>query len=796
MDNLFYWIIEYLKVMFGYGFVILLWPSLVFRKYLKSKSMPFRFGFCVTASIIIMNTVSLLFGILHILNKFTIWLFFYGLIIFSFRDKLKLQEKTKRKIKYLITGTFGWKHFLMLCNKFFVVNINNLLKQFRKFYKKHWLEYSLLLLAMVYGMLYFSWSAFVEPSFAFSDVYVHHSWIYGLVQGEPFVAGIYPEGMHCVVYVIHTLFNIRIYSILLFISGINIAITIIAAYCFMNYIFKWRFTSLFAIYLFLTMEVTNHFMIKGMARAQCALPQEYAFPAVFICGLFLMRYLNSTRTKVIFEKHKNWCINGELLVFIMAVASTIAIHFYATFMAVFVCVAVAIVYWRRIFRKTHFVPLVLAAFLGLFVAAVPMGIGFMSGIPLQGSLNWAMSVISDSSEKEESTEVQEETTDETENDLQASVSEKIDVNAKGQLVLSQGASITISNPIELTSVNKVSQKIADIKNVLLNKLHILFESGYVKIYEKEKALVFVALTIFFILFWMVYRLITLFTKKNRQYFDNYMVAVIGATIFVVSFCAGDLGLPVLMSGDRSAFIGHFFMTMVAVMIFDMIFAFFDRFMSLDFMHICSAITAVGIVAAIYITDNYHSYLYYEVTRFASTVNVTNKIMASLPAETYTIVSPVEELYQVMGHGRHEEILTLCEKQEMDEYILPTEYVFIYVEKKPISYAHCHFMDGPKWLADNEYAEFFAVYGTSVTPNYMTGQISEELVDEDIFYFAKASDSYLYLFSRNILMSKIYDWCQRFSAMYPNEMKVFYEDDTFVCYYFKQNTDWLYNLVIE
>jgi hypothetical protein len=134
-------------------------------------------------------------------------------------------------------------------------------------------EYSLLLLAMVYGMLYFSWSAFVEPSFAFSDVYVHHSWICGLIQGEPFVAGIYPEGMHCVVYVIHTLFNIRIYSILLFISGINIAITIIAAYCFMNYIFKWRFTSLFAIYLFLTMEVTNHFRIKGMARAQCALPQ-------------------------------------------------------------------------------------------------------------------------------------------------------------------------------------------------------------------------------------------------------------------------------------------------------------------------------------------------------------------------------------------------------------------------------------------------------------------------------------------------------------------------------------------
>jgi hypothetical protein len=275
-----------------------------------------------------------------------------------------------------------------------------------------------------------------------------------------------------------------------------------------------------------------------------------------------------------------------------------------------------------------------------------------------------------------------------------------------------------------------------------------------------------------------------------------MVVLWGGIIYAISFCAKSLGLPILLESDRSAFIGHFLMVMSIVIILDMICSFFYIFSSNDVMDICSVLTVFGLVAVICCTDNYHSYLFYEVSRFASTVNVTNSIIDSLPRDCYTIVSPVDELYQVMGHGRHEEILTLCEKQDRDEYILPTEYVFIYVEKKPIHYAQYLFSDGPKWLADDEYKDEMPAEVTSITPNYITGQISEDLISEDIMYFAKASDSYLVLSSRTILMSKIYDWCQRFSAMYPNELKVYYEDDNFVCYYFKQNTERLYNLVIE
>ena len=50
-------------------------------------------------------------------------------------------------------------------------------------------------------------------------------------------------------------------------------------------------------------------------------------------------------------------------------------------------------------------------------------------------------------------------------------------------------------------------------------------------------------------------------------------------------------------------------------------------------------------------------------------------------------------------------------------------------------------------------------------------------------------------SRTILESKLYDWCRRFDRLYPYEMSVYYEDDDFVCYYFRQNTNSPYELAI-
>ena len=77
-----------------------------------------------------------------------------------------------------------------------------------------------------------------------------------------------------------------------------------------------------------------------------------------------------------------------------------------------------------------------------------------------------------------------------------------------------------------------------------------------------------------------------------------------------------------------------------------------------------------------------------------------------------------------------------------------------------------------------------------------GEISKEAAKKDVLQFALLSHSYTNLESRTILESKAYLWCQNFSKVHPFEMNVYYEDENFVCYYFKQNPFALYDLAIE
>ena len=78
-----YWTIEYIKVGGGYLFLLFIWPLVVFWNYLKEKPRIFRFSFCVTVQIIIVNTVVLMLGLLHILKGKVEWGLIYGKFLIS-----------------------------------------------------------------------------------------------------------------------------------------------------------------------------------------------------------------------------------------------------------------------------------------------------------------------------------------------------------------------------------------------------------------------------------------------------------------------------------------------------------------------------------------------------------------------------------------------------------------------------------------------------------------------------------------------------------------------------------------
>ena len=82
MENL-YWMLEYGKVFLGYLFLMFLWPSVVFGGHLKEKTRTYRFSFCVTVQIVIVNIVVLVLGLLHILHQAVVVILFYGIFFYA-----------------------------------------------------------------------------------------------------------------------------------------------------------------------------------------------------------------------------------------------------------------------------------------------------------------------------------------------------------------------------------------------------------------------------------------------------------------------------------------------------------------------------------------------------------------------------------------------------------------------------------------------------------------------------------------------------------------------------------------
>ena len=186
-------------------------------------------------------------------------------------------------------------------------------------------------------------------------------------------------------------------------------------------------------------------------------------------------------------------------------------------------------------------------------------------------------------------------------------------------------------------------------------------------------------------------------------------------------------------------------------------------------------------------------MYYELTRYNSVVDITNSITTNFPNNSYTIISTTDELHQVAEYGRHEEMLNFLRKLNSSDYTLPTQYLFFYVEKKPIQYAQSHFFTGPEWLAAEKYPQYYQEIYTSEGDNIKKAGISKTLANSSMIIFSKESQSYSDLTSRSILESKMYYWCQNFSESYPNDVSVYYEDDNFICYVVEQNPYRLYFL---
>lgn len=755
--NTLYWVFEFIKVLVGYLLVEFVWPRVVFARHLKGKPVVYQFGFCVTVQTVLINTVVLGLGLLHILNCWVVRAVFYGVPLVVLYLRLGVtEERTFQFLEALSVARI--KLLFMRLRRLTADWVQGMLRSMRA----HGLEYLMLGAIAVYALIYFSWGAFQTLCYGFGDQYVHHSWIYGLLEGKVFSGGVYPEAMHCLLYTIKTVLGVRVYSLMLFFGSIQGVVFLIAVYCFCREIFGWRYTPVFILAAIILLKTASAAECTGMGRLIATLPLEFGLPSQFLCTTYLIRYLRTDREFHGQGKFAKYILGPDLFLFTMALAAMIASHFYPVILAFFMCLGVTVYYLRRVFCKERFLPLILAVLCGFLIAVMPMIAALASGMRFQASMDWAMSVI----------------------DGTDSESREQDTGELGEVLQQENL--------------KLTEKIV---SVVKFGLH-LFYRGISELIGEERSVFFLILIPLILIICLLVKIVLHFLKDatitwsrkqkiNSYWLDGYFLLPILCIILIVVYIAPYCGLPELVAGVRLASTQRIIFFALAAIPLDFIFVILVLKIKAAVLQIISAICLAMICVWTCGEQNYHEYLYCQATRYTSDVALMENIINQYSKYSYTIVSPTDGLYQVIEEGRHEELLDFVQGVAGERYFLPTEHVFIFVEKRPIEYAEAHFFAGPSWLA----IERAPWWNGSQAPNIWASEISRASAEQDIPSLTPPFQNYKDLESRTIIESKAYYWCERFMKLYPHEMSVYYEDDDFICYYFRQEASSPYDLTI-
>jgi hypothetical protein len=140
--------------------------------------------------------------------------------------------------------------------------------------------------------------------------------------------------------------------------------------------------------------------------------------------------------------------------------------------------------------------------------------------------------------------------------------------------------------------------------------------------------------------------------------------------------------------------------------------------------------------------------------------------------TWTICSANDEYRMAEDYGYHYETITfLREMEDIGRFAgitIPTKYTYFFVEKVPVDYSASYENSGQSISEEGALRDLPG--GSGIEP--YEGE------------------------NRWIVMSRMYYWAETFMEMYPENMTVYYESDTFICYQLTQNIDRLFELGID
>lgn len=754
--------LRFVSIFAAYTGLTVLLPAIMFRRILAGRRLSEQFLMCYTFGNFYIINIVFAVQLLHISGFWTLVLFTAvpGILIWSRVNRVSLRElcmKTGIVCKKILQGSMGIKGFLY--------RVKN--RGMAVLKKAVWLFYcevvcntlQWILAGAVIAALFWIYGRQLILTYGYraSDIPVHLNWINQMSRGNLFASGVYPFGFHCMVYYLHAVFGFDTYVILCVFYLVQVFFIHIVLLAMLKLLCR----SLYLPYAGIMVYILGSFWARQTySRFGSSLPQEFGMIFVIPSVYFLIRFFQTEKKNL-----KNRETKLILGCFALAFSLTLAIHFYGTMIAGLCCIGIAVGFCTRFLNKEYFRRIMLTGIISVLLAVLPMGIAFAGGTPLQGSLGWGLSVINGDSSDTEDTSENEAAQKQAMEEMAARLIENTQNSNSESAQTGEIPIITEAPKHSLTDkAREIPKKMKNLREMMIRRIQEFIINSQEQ-WCAYAVLAGIAVLILLGLMFIILRRIT--------YGEMLMSAGFCMGILTLLLCAGNLGLPVLMDPARCS-IYYVYLLIVSITVLGdglLYLIFMPRILTIP-RNVVSFILTVSMAAGMihqglvktpdFISD------YVSNGAFTCLTN----IIKENKDETWTIVSANDETQMGLDHGWHYETITFLRKQEHinkdTKLIIPTEKVYFFIEKIPLNYSVVYSGSG----------QSISKKGASQSlPN--SGGIG--------MYQGEG---------RWILMSRMYYWAQAFMEMYPNEMKVYYESEDFVCYVISQNMYHQYNFAID
>ena len=760
--------IQFIELFAGFlGFTTLL-PGLVFYRKVKRFPAAVRFLiYFIIGNFYIINLVQVL-ELAFISYRSTLILFTFvpaGLAMVKIYriPVIPYLLKVAGELRHYILRELGFRSFMRHRLQEIKVFLRFAGRQLWRLLKEVWMDLSFLAVFIFViwkvcgpGILH-SWG------FGASDIPVHNYWINGLIDNKLYIAGIYPMGMHCMLYYLATLLNIPVYVTLRLFWLIQFSMIAVMLLVFLKGCCRTRFLPWLGAIGFVGLK---YFVGISYSRYGATLPQEYGMMYILPSIYFLVAFFKTREEELKRGINRIRCTSSWLLLgFAMSFSLTLASHFYDTIVAGVLCIGIAIGYAYWFLRKEYFCRIMLAGVLSILMALLPMAVAFLTGKGLQGSMYWAMSIIG----------------------LRDYTELIFRILGLGVVTVTIGGIVLIVRGIKkgkITLGDKPVPEYSRMVKIILEVTGAVLALAVLYIGWKYKGTV---------LWGSQYNAFRLNDMKwvlfgaeaaaavacIQRYLTGKMAGAASMSVLTADIMlglilvSGNLGWPMLMEPYRACIYFAYLIPAVAVMALDGAVNIFIPPSLLQLQRTAACVLTIALL--IYggrenlLRDPFGGGHLEMNEAILCTTNILRDNQGQ--NDKWTIVSANDELQMIEQYGRHTETIDFLQDMEYwnktKEVLIPTDRVYFYIEKKPLNYA-------------NGYA--------GIVPEVSEEEAAKPLPENSGINAYNGPE-------RSVTMSRMYYWAQAFQRLYPNELKVYYENERFVCYYIEQNTYRLYNFAI-